>query len=393
MKNRVVKICCFAFVMVYVLVCSTTAQEVRTYGVKNKLPADYELIKQRMTFPLSWHRAGQQMDFDSWRKEARACMLNTFMDTPVAVAVPFDSKIAATEQRNGYRADKVEFNISLGNRIEGYLLTPDGNGPFPAIVLFHDHSGQFHIGKEKLIRPFAVDPAVIADAEAYVKKHNTYEGVFLGDFFAQNGYVVFAIDAVGWGFRGTEDRSVQFTDYAAWEGNLNSMGLSWGGLIVWDDVRSVEFVASLPSVDPARIGVAGLSVGGHRSWSTSAATDLVSAAASVCWMSTMEELLLPNNNYAEGGFSMSLPGISRYLDKPDIASIACPKPSLFIAGELDWLFSSKGYEDAFASMRKVWESQGAGDKFHTSVYPSDHIFNRAMQREVLDFFNKYLRGQ
>ena len=98
------------------------------------------------------------------------------------------------------------------------------------------------------------------------------------------------------------------------------------------------------------------------------------------------------NNQNKGGsaYSMLLPDIRRYLDYPDVASIACPKPMYFINGRQDKLFPVEGVEDAYKIMRQVWDSQDAGWKLKTELWDSPHFFNREMQQQVLDFFNRQL---
>ena len=117
-----------------------------------------------------------------------------------------------------------------------------------------------------------------------------------------------------------------------------------GALIVWDDIRSAEFLATLPMVSKDRIGTMGFSMGAHRAWMVSAATDVVKAGAAVCWMNTTDSLMTLTNNQNKGGsaYSMIIPGIRNWMDYPHVASIACPKPMLFINGLRDKHFSCKG---------------------------------------------------
>ena len=48
-----------------------------------------------------------------------------------------------------------------------------------------------------------------------------------------------------------------------------------GAFINMDDVRSAEFLASLPMVDKNRVGCLGFSMGAYRSWMLAALTDCV----------------------------------------------------------------------------------------------------------------------
>jgi len=72
---------------------------------------------------------------------------------------------------------------------------------------------------------------------------------FIRQFFAQQGYVVFTLDNRGTGFRGV-----------AFETALHRR---FGSVEVEDQVAGAAFIASLPFVDPRRIGIFGWSYGGY----------------------------------------------------------------------------------------------------------------------------------
>lgn len=89
-------------------------------------------------------------------------------------------------------------------------------------------------------------------------------------------------------------------------------------------------------------------------------------------------------------YTMTHPGLARWLDYPDRAAIACPKPMLFFAGGQDRLFPVASVEAAYAKMRDVWEAQGAADHLTAKIWPDlPHIFDVAMQDEAF----AWLRGQ
>ncbi|UCD29996.1 MAG: hypothetical protein JSV03_05845, partial [Planctomycetota bacterium] len=159
------------------------------------------------------------------------------------------------------------------------------------------------------------------------------------------------------------------------------------------DMRSAEFVASLRQVDPERIGAVGLSMGSHRTWMLSAATDRIAAGIAVCWLGTTKALMAPGNNQTKGhsAYSMLVPNLRNYLDYPDVAAIACPKPMMFYNGEKDGLFPVAGVLDAYNTMRKIWESQGAGDRLVTKIWPGGHVFNVEMQEEAFDWLDTHLQ--
>ncbi len=80
------------------------------------------------------------------------------MMTPPKAAAAWDMEVLGEEQRDGYKAQKIAFNINAYSRITAYLLIPDGKGPFPTVNALHDHGAHLFIGKEKMIRPFFIAP-------------------------------------------------------------------------------------------------------------------------------------------------------------------------------------------------------------------------------------------
>jgi len=355
-----------------------TGNDYLKHGMSDMLPTFNAAQVGRMPFPLAYDPA-KGLDFAKWRVSARKKLLECLLAPPPAPE-SFDAVVIAREDRGSYEARKLAFNVSADCRVPAYLLVPKGKGPFPAIIALHDHGAHFSIGKEKVVKPFGVSPEVLADSEQWVGA--CYGGRYVGDELAKRGYVVFAMDALFWGERGRLE-GVSYEAQQELAANLLQLGMSWSGVITWDDTRSADFVASLPEVDRKRIGAVGLSMGAHRTWMLSAASDRIAAGAAICWMATTKSLMVPGNNQTKGqsSFSMIVPGLRNYLDYPDVASIACPKPMLFFNGTQDGLFPVDGVKDAYARMRGVWESQAASGKLVTKLWERPHVFDQPMQEE------------
>lgn len=162
------------------------------YEVTGNMPVFYQQMKQQLTYPLAWGKA-EKKDFAKWKAQARhvlaECMQN-LQPAPKAYAM----EVTDREQHDGYEARKIRFNLSEWSRVPAYLLVPEGKGPFPAIVLLHDHGAHFSIGKEKMVRPFHVAPEVMEDADQWASQ--CYDGQYVGDYLARHGYVVLAVDAL-----------------------------------------------------------------------------------------------------------------------------------------------------------------------------------------------------
>ena len=374
-------------------------QKREKYEWQGEIPTYVETLKKELTYPMAWGNSPIR-NFKKWKKAARAKVLECMM-TPPKAAAAWNMEVLGEEQRDGYKAQKIAFNINAYSRITAYLLIPDGKGPFPTVNALHDHGAHLFIGKEKMIRPFftleeqdsptkqALCQEILDDADAWARQ--LYDNQYVGDYLAKHGYVVFSADAPMWGERGRKE-GVDRNKYDLIAGNMMMLGRDLSAFMTYDDISSTEFLASLPMVDAKRIGCVGCSMGAYRSWMLSALSDRIKAGASICWMITTDAQLTQRFGRKEnGGFANCIPGLRQYLDYPHIASLACPKPMLFINGTKDKLFPVPGVKDAFVEMHKVWKSQGADNLLDTELWDIPHSCGLKAQEKMLEFLDKNLK--
>jgi len=360
------------------------AQESKTEyqreGVKHYLPVFLGQLNARLTHPLSW-TSGQYSEFSQWKEMARAKVRESLLLSPPRV--PFDPVVIAEENRGSYVAQKVVLNISGDSRVLGYLLVPKGEGPFPGALLLHDHGAKFDIGKEKVVRPFDEPVERMESSRKWV--NDAYGGRYIGDELAQRGYLCFVTDAMNWGDRG----GAAYDGQAQLNTNLMHFGMSLAGIIAHEDLRAAEFLTAQPKVDTLRIAAIGLSMGSFRTWQVAALSDHITAGLAICWMTTISGQMVPENNKTRSvsAATMTHPGLFWYLDYPDIASIACPKPMLFYNGLKDKLFPIPSVEDAYSKMHKVWQSQDVDDRLKTKLWDVPHEFNSEMQDEAFEWLD------
>lgn len=389
-------------------------QKREKYEWEGEIPTYVEQLKKELTYPMAWGTSPIR-NFKKWKKAAREKVFECMM-TPPKAAAAWDMEVLGEEQRDGYKAQKIAFNINAYSRITAYLLIPDGKGPFPTVNALHDHGAHLFIGKEKMIRPFftkeewgenkeestanikeenerrkkqSLCQEILDDADAWVNQ--LYDGQYVGDYLAKHGYVVLSIDAPMWGERGRKE-GVDRNKYDLIAGNMMMLGRDLSAFMTYDDMASTDFLASLPMVDAKRIGCVGCSMGAYRSWMLSALSDRIRVGASICWMITTDAQLTRRFGRKEnGGFANCFPGLRQYLDYPHIASLACPKPMLFINGTKDKLFPVPGVKDAFAEMHKVWKSQGADNLLDTELWDIPHSCGLKAQEKMLEFLDKNLK--
>ena len=374
-------------------------QKREKYEWQGEIPTYVETLKKELTYPMAWGNSPIK-NFKKWKKAARGKVFECMM-TPPKAAAAWDMEVLGEEQREGYKAQKIAFNINAYSRITAYLLIPDGKGPFPTVNALHDHGAHLFIGKEKMVRPFftpeeqdapakqALCQEILDDADAWARQ--LYDNQYVGDYLAKHGYVVFSADAPMWGERGRKE-GVDRNKYDLIAGNMMMLGRDLSAFMTYDDIASTEFLASLPMVDAKRIGCVGCSMGAYRSWMLSALSDRIKTGASICWMITTDAQLTRRFGRKEnGGFANCIPGLRQYLDYPHIASLACPKPMLFINGTKDKLFPVPGVKDAFAEMYTVWKSQGADNLLDTELWDIPHSCGLKAQEKMLEFLDKNLK--
>ncbi|WJV53278.1 alpha/beta fold hydrolase [Prodigiosinella aquatilis] len=350
---------------------------------EDALPTFYPQLKQQMTYSDSW-LSGHDKNFSQWKVQSRN-KVRTLLLTPDS-SKAFDPQMVDQQDRGSYKAEKVAFNLTDESRVLGLLLIPKTPGPHPAVILLHDHGAKFDIGKEKMIKPWG-DEAQLTSAQAWADKYFT--GRFVGDELAKRGYVVLAVDAIGWGDRGP----LKYEQQQALASNFFNLGRSLAGTMAYEDMRTLDFLASLKQVDPQRIGIVGFSMGAYRAWQLAALSNKAAATVAVSWMGTYEGLMTPGNNVLRGqsSFYMLHPGLSSYFDFPDVASIAAPKPMLVFNGGKDKLFPVSAVEDAYDKMHRVWRSQHADDKLETRIWPElGHVFYQEQQDVAFQWLDRWL---
>ncbi|WP_406446505.1 dienelactone hydrolase family protein [Streptomyces sp. NBC_01613] len=352
--------------------------------VGGNLPDFYPSLKDELNFPLAWGTSPLR-DFRAWRRAARA-KVEEHLLVERQDGTPYAPEFTDRSQGDGFTRELVTLSLTRHERVRGALLTPHGTGPFPAVLLLHDHGAKFDIGKEKLVRPW-YDDTRLASAQAWADKY--FSGRFVGDELARRGYVVLCADALGWGDRGPVDYDQQ----QALAANFYNLGSSLAGLMAREDARAAGFLAGLDRVDTRRVAAVGFSMGAYRAWQTAALSDDVAATAAVCWMTGLKEMMVPGNNTLRGqsSYYMLHPGLARHLDIPDVASIAAPRPMLLLDGEQDPLFTAEGVQVAYAKLRAVWTSRHAAERLRTEIWPGlGHVFTEPMQDEVFTWLTSVL---
>jgi len=368
----------------------------------------YPFVKSQVPsgeFPLSF-LGDEFTDLRAWKRKARGRLLDLLHYAPPRCD-PRGETLDRVD-RGDYVEERVHFDTTPDIRVPAFFLIPKNvRLPVPGIVALHDHGGFYLWGKEKLVeRPD--EHAVLAEF-----KRQYYGGKSIASELARAGYAVLVIDMFYWGERRmlladdapdwrqrppgiTPERIAAFNRRSGESEPLVgrtifSAGFTWAGVIFWDDIRSVDYLASRPEVDPGRIGCVGLSVGGLRSAHLAALDDRIKTAVVVGWMASFPAQLKRHVRNTIGHTKL-VPGLYRDMDYPDVASLAAPAPLLVINGSRDALFETSGVRAAFDKLAACYTKAGVPERLRTRLYDTPHEFNLEMQAEAWGWLGRHLRA-
>lgn len=356
----------------------------------------------RSRLELSFLRS-EYRNLDAWQKTARARVLQHLFYTPPSVS-PSPEVIRRTS-RGDYIEEYLTFQTTPDIRVPAYVLIPQkAKLPAPAIVVLHCHGGFYLWGKEKVVEVEDEHP-VLSEF-----KQQLYEGKSIATELVRRGYVVITIDMMYWGERRMlldddppsyrDARQMTKEEISAFNRrssqseqllarSLLAAGITWPGVMLWDDLRTVDYLASRPEVDARRLGCVGLSVGGYRSFVLAALDPRIKVAVDVGWMSSLGSHV-KRHIVNSIGLTFQIVGLYRYLDLPDLAALIAPRPVLVINGSRDQLFPTEGVDAAFKKIEQCFRKAGTPDRQRCRLYDAPHQFNVAMQAEAWEWIGRWL---
>jgi len=202
--------------------------------------------------------------------------------------------------------------------------------------------------------------------------------------FALQGYVSFAYDMVGYNDSFQVPHDWGTDQEAPWGLSREALRLSlWGisllGLQLWNSIRSIDFLCSLPDVDQQRIAVTGASGGGTQTFLLTAVDERVRVSAPVNMIS----------HYMQGGdICENAPNLRIDTDNVEFGALAAPRPMLMVSATGDWTRDTPRIE--YPSTRSTYELFGAGSHVDCVQFNALHNYNRSSREAVYQFFAHWL---
>ena len=357
----------------------------------------------RSKFELSFLRP-EFTNLRRWQPGARAKVLeHLFYAPPRADAQP---QVVRRTDKGDYVEEYLTFQTTPDLRVPAYVLVPKrAKLPAPGVVVLHSHDGIYLWGKEKVVDNEQEHPYLTAF------KRRSYGGKSIAVELARRGYVVIAIDMFYWGERRmvldedpqtyrerpltmTEQEIGAFNQRASQNESLIgrslfTAGITWPGVVLWDDIRTLDYLAARPEVDRNRLGCVGLSVGGYRSFLLAALDERIKAAVDVGWMTSFGSQIKEHVIHTIG-LSFHINGLYRYLDMPDLAALIAPRAVLVINGSQDRLFALDGVKAAYDTIGRCYTKAGASGRSRCRLYDAPHEFNLDMQAEAWEWLGRWV---
>jgi dienelactone hydrolase len=339
-----------------------------------------------------------------WQSRARARVLDRLLYAP-AKSQPTADVIRRTD-RGDYTLEYISIQTAPEVRVPAFVLIPkNAKLPAPGIVALHDHGGFYLWGKEKILAEDGEHPVLTEFRQRY------YSGRSIAAELARQGYVVIVIDMFYWGERrlqyaadsaGLHNRSADLAraDIEAFNRrsslseqlvarSLFTAGISMPGVLLWDDIRTLDYLAQRPEVDPKRLGCVGLSVGGYRSYMLAALDPRIKVAVGVGWMTSWAKQVR-RHVISTVGLTFHIPGLFRDLDFPDLSALVAPRALMIINGSRDGLFHPDGVKQAFQKIEACYKKAGAPDRQNCRMYDAPHEFNLEMQSAAWDWLKRWM---
>lgn len=290
----------------------------------HSLSAEGEALRSMRYIPGTPEAARQ------WQQAARGALLDRLHMTDLVSSTPrppLTPERVALEQCDGFSLEEFRIQSTAGRTILVMVARPAGvPGPVPAVVAIHGHGGSRR-------SPFNPEEKIYKE---------------FGSVLARRGFVVASTD-VG--------------QHAPFEPGRLVMGER-----LWDVMRCVDLLASLPEVDAKRIGCAGLSLGGEMAMWLGAMDERIAATVSCGFLTRMDHM---EKNHC---MCWKFDGLRELVDWPDIYSMIAPRPLQCQNGLKEPAndFVVPIAQDALRGITPIYQTFGAAEKAVLHVHGGAH---------------------
>jgi len=264
----------------------------------------------------------------------------------------------------GYVLEKLVLDLNGIESVPAYFVKPAGSEqPLPCILYNHAHGGKFELGKDE-----------------FLAGRDTLQTPAYAQALTSNGYAGLCIDAWVFGERRGRTQTEVFKQML-WNGQV-----LWG-MMVYDSLRVLDYLASREDVDAERIGTMGLSMGSTMSWWIAALDTRVKVCVDICCLTDFHSLI-ESRGLDEHGIYYYVPSLLKHFTTSGINALIAPRPHLSLAGNCDPLTPPAGLDRVDEELQRVYDSMGSKNAWQLKRYDIGHFETAEMRSEVISFLKK-----
>jgi acetyl esterase/lipase len=270
------------------------------------------------------------------------------------------------EERANYWLEKVVLDLNGIQPVPAYFVRPKNQtGRAPAVLYNHAHGGDYQLGKDEL-----------------VEGRKELQKPPYADVLASAGCCALCFDAWAFGERGTRRESEIFKDLL-WHGRV-----MWG-MMVYDSLRAIDYLATRPDVDAARIATLGMSMGSTMAWWVAALDERVKVTVDICCLTDFQSLL--ETNHLKGhGLYYYVPSLLKHFTTARINALIAPRAHLSLAGNLDPLTPPDGLDRIDRELTAVYAAAGKPENWRLFRQDTGHEETPEMRAEAIRWLNRFL---
>ena len=273
---------------------------------------------------------------------------------PLPEKTPLNAQVFGRIEHEDYTIEKVILETYPGFFLGGNLYRPVGrSGRLPGVVNPHGHWRYGRLENQQL---------------------NSIPG--RGISLARQGYVAFAYDMIGY-----NDTAPRISHRIPFGKKAHMWGVGILGTQLWNSIRAVDFIASLPDVDPERIGATGASGGGSQVFLLAAVDDRIKFSAPVNMISS----IMQGGDYCENA-----PNLRLNTNNMEIGAMMAPRPMMMISATGDWTRNTPSVE--YPAVKSIYKLYGAEDEVAEAQFDSPHNYHQDSREAVYAFFGRKVLG-
>jgi len=325
----------------------------------------------------------------AWQRNKRDIFLRQI--GPFPRRTPLSSQVTGKLKGEGYRVEKVTYESRPGHHVTALLYLPDGKPPYPGVLVPCGHSFN---GKA---------------AEGYQR---------VSILLAQNGLAALCYDPIGQGerYQTFADGKALGADYTGSPSSVKRLaelpgqprfnpveehtligigsilvGTNTANYRIWDGIRSIDYLASRPDIDPKRIGCTGNSGGGTLTAYLMALDDRIACAAPACSLTSFRRLL---QTAGPQDAEQNLFGqLALGLDEADLMHMRAPKPTVILAGTRDATFDIAGTWDLFREAKRFYARLDHPERVDLVEADAPHGFTVQLRVGSVRWMRRWLLGR